>query len=278
MRSPMSGALAGWVLFAATASAHFNMLLPPTASARKGEALTLTYQWGHPFEHQLFDAPQPQSLIVLAPDGKKTELTDKLEKTTRKTADKEVTAYQHRFTPEQRGDYVFVLQTPPIWMEEDGEFLQDTVKVVLHVQAQHRWDAASREDFEFVPLTRPYGLRPGMVFQAQIRVAVEVRAVDPTRAGGDYKSQNPVKPLAGSLVEVERYNVKPPRKLPPDEHITRTVKTDPNGVATTSLDEPGWWALTVGQVNGTRMRDGKPYRLRRRSTLWVFVDEARREK
>src|SRR6185437_3468160 len=107
---------------------------------------------------QLFDAPQPQSLIVLSPDGQRIELTDKLVKTTRKTGMKEATAYQLNFTPQQRGDYVFLLRTPPIWMEEDSEFLQDTVKMVLHVQAQKGWDAAAG-DFEFVPLTRPYGLR-----------------------------------------------------------------------------------------------------------------------
>jgi cobalt/nickel transport protein len=264
MRSPMSMCLACLGLFAASAGAHFNMLLPQTASAKKGEAVTLTYQWGHPFEHQLFDAPHPQSLIVLAPDGKKTELTAKLEKTTRKAGAKEVTAYQLRFTPEQRGDYVFVLQTPPIWMEEESEFLQDSVKVVLHVQAQKGWDNGS--GFEFVPLTRPYGLRPGMVFQARIFARVRARVGYETRA------------LANSLVEVERYNAAPPKELPPDEHITRTVKTDNNGVVTTTLTEPGWWCLTTVRAGGAQEKDGKTYPIRQRSTLWVFVDEAARSK
>jgi uncharacterized GH25 family protein len=246
-----------FISFAGSAAAHFNMLLPQSASAKKGEALTLTYQWGHPFEHQLFDAPQPQSLIVLAPDGKRADLTDKLEKTTRKAGAKEAAAFQLRFTPEQRGDYVFVLRTPPIWMEEDGEFLQDTVKMVLHVQAQRGWDADVGE-FEFAPLTRPYGLRPGMVFQAQM----------PLRQAGPRESL--------SLVEIERYHATPPKTLPPDEHITRTVKLDPNGVATTTLSEAGWWCLTVARPHGTRMREGKSYPLRQRSTLWVFVDEAPR--
>jgi cobalt/nickel transport protein len=235
------------------------MLLPQDALAKKGQALTLTYQWGHPFEHQLFDAPFPQSLIVLAPDGKKSELTDQLEKTTRKGETKEVIAYQLRFTPGQRGDYVLVLQTPPIWMPEDGEFLQDTVKMVLHVQAQKGWDAAATDEFEFVPLTRPYGLRPGMVFQAQIH--------PPGNAPGRH---------SGTQVEIERYNATPPAKLPPDEHITRTVRTDPNGVATTTLTEPGWWCLTAARPQGTRMRDGKAYPVRRRCTLWVFVDDPAR--
>ncbi|MGH7222984.1 MAG: DUF4198 domain-containing protein [Gemmataceae bacterium] len=256
--------LMAWLgLFAGTAAAHFNMLLPQTASAKKGEAVSITYQWGHPFEHQLFNAPQPQSLIVLSPDGKRAELTDKLEKTTRNRArsaskgkDKDVTAYQLRFTPQQRGDFVFVLRTPPIWMEEESEFLQDTVKMVLHVQAQKGWDAATG-DFELMPLTRPYGLRPGMVLQAEI---------------GNRKETS----TAYSLVEIERYNAAPPKKLPPDEHITRTVRLDRNGVATTTLTEPGWWCLTVGHQKGTRMRGGKSYPLRQRSTLWVFVDEAAR--
>jgi len=245
------------------------MLLPQSASAKKGEALLVTYQWGHPFEHQLFDAPHPQSLIVLAPDGKKTELTDKLEKTTRKAGAKEVTAYQLRLTPQQRGDYVFVLQTPLIWMEEESEFLQDTVKVVLHVQAQKGWDAKSRDDFEFVPLTRPYGLRPGMVFQAEIYDMSKrtKNMLESARA-----------PLADRLVEVEHYNAAPPKELPPDEHITRTVKTDPNGIVTTTLTEPGWWCLTTVHAKRLREKDGKMYPIRERSTLWVFVDEAARSK
>src|SRR5207244_11331129 len=107
-------------------------------------------------------------LFVVAPDGKRTELGKALEKTRVPAGDKkEVTAYRCRFTPEQRGDYTFILETPPIWMEEDQEFLQDTVKVILHVQAQKGWDADPDRQFRIVPLTRPYGLQPGAVFQAQ---------------------------------------------------------------------------------------------------------------
>lgn len=255
MRGPFCGMMAWLLLFAGPAAGHFNMLLPESASVKKGETLTLTYQWGHPFEHQLFDAPHPLALTVLGPDGQRIDVTDKLVKTTRKTSGKEATAYQLRFTPDQRGDYVFVLQTPPIWMGEDGQFLQDTVKTVLHVQAQKGWDAAF-DDFELVPLTRPYGLRPGMVFQVEM---------PPARSAG--------KGVRWGLVEIERYNVEPPRKLPPDEQITRTVRLDANGVATTTLSEAGWWCLTVARPAGKRMHEGKSYPLRQRATFWVFVDE-----
>jgi uncharacterized GH25 family protein len=261
MRAPWCGVMTGLLLFAGSSAAHFNMLLPQSASAKKGETVTLTYQWGHPFEHQLFDAPQPQSVIVLCPDGKRLDLTDKLVKTTRKAGSKDVTAYELRFAPQERGDHVFVLQTPPIWMEEDSEFLQDTVKMVLHVQSQKGWDAVVG-DFELVPLTRPYGLRPGMVFQVEAAVRPEGKRTE------DREQR--------MMVEIERYNPEPPKKLPVDEHITRTVRLDRNGVATTTLNESGWWCLTVAREHGTRERESKSYPLRQRATFWVFVDEPAR--
>ena len=117
--------------------AHFHMLLPQTTSTARDKPVAFVIQWGHPFEHQLFDAPKPQSVTVLAPDGKKTDLTGKVEKVALPEGkDRKVTAYRLPFTPEARGDYIILLRTPPIWMGEDGEFLRDTVKVVLHVQAQ----------------------------------------------------------------------------------------------------------------------------------------------
>jgi uncharacterized GH25 family protein len=224
------------------------MLLPSTAACKKGAAVTLTCQWGHPFEHQLFDTPPPVSLTVRTPQGKKTDLIGSLQKHTDGARDKLVTSYRSSFTPEVRGDHTFVLQMPPIWMEEDREFLEDRVQVLLHVQAQKGWDTAG-DDLPWEPLTRPYGLQPGMVLLA--------------RAKG----------LAGAMVEIERYNPTPPADLPPDEFITRTAKTDSDGVVTATLTDAGWWCLSVSINGGTRLRVGKAYPLRRRSILWVFVDE-----
>jgi cobalt/nickel transport protein len=251
----------GLLAFAGPAAAHFNMLLPQSASGKKGEPITLTYQWGHPFEHQLFDAPRPQSVTVLGPDGKKADLTAGLEEVAIDAGkEKKAKGYRLRFSPAERGDYVFLLQTPPIWMEEEQEFYQDTVKVVLHVQAQKHWDAAAGADYEFLPLTRPYGLQPGLAFQAQLR-------------GREAERVPPLQPQAGALVEVERYNAKAPAELPPDEQITRTAKTGPLGVVTATLPEAGWWCLTASRRNGRAEHEGKSYPLRQRTTFWVFVDE-----
>jgi cobalt/nickel transport protein len=256
MRRIISPALAALAVFAAPAAAHFNMLMPTSASAKRDEKIFLTYQWGHPFEHEVFDAPQPEAVVVLLPDGKTVDLTKTLEKISVPSGDGQyVTAFQLRFTPDQRGDYIFLLRTPPIWMAEDGEFLQDNIKVVLHVQAQKGWDAQVHPEFEWTPLTRPYGLEPGMAFQAQLQ------------AGASSKG------ASGSLVEIEHYHTERPKSIPPDEFCTRTAKTDANGVVTATLTDRGWWCLAAGREAGTKERDGKNYPVRERTIFWVYVDE-----
>jgi hypothetical protein len=259
---------------ASPALAHYNMLLPAAASGKKGEPVTFTYQWGHPFEHQLFDAPKPESVVAFAPDGKVSNLMNALQKVALPAGEgKTVSGYRFDFAPPQRGDYAVVLRTPPIFLEEDGEFVQDSVKVVYHVQAQKGWDVLSQNElgpFNAVasvawhPITRPYGLEPGMVFQAQ------AHALFPAEGFGGMPR---VQPLPRAMVEVEQYHPMPPAKLPPDEHITRVVKTDPNGVATCTLPGSGWWGITVTHDGGTHRHEDKNLPLRQRATLWVFVDE-----
>jgi cobalt/nickel transport protein len=255
-RIPSNLMLGVTVLFASSArtNAHFQMLLPSAPSGSTDQQMTVTYQWGHPFEHQLFDAPKPESITVVEPDGTRSDLSASARKIDIPgDGGKSVTAFQVTYTPRQRGDYKFTVATPPIWMDEEKLFLQDVVKTLFHVQTQNGWDSAAGLDFEIVPLTRPYGLIPGIVFQAQA-----------LKKG---------KPLAGSTVEVEHYNPKPPKDLPADEQITRSVKTDPNGVFTCTLTEAGWWCVTVERDGGKREHEGKMYPLKQRSTLWVFVDE-----
>ncbi len=246
------------------ASAHYNMLLPDTAMAKKGDKVGFVYQFGH--QHELFDAPQPTKVFVCLPDGKIEDLTKKLEKFKKPGGvdGKDVTAFRLDFTPEQRGDHWFVLTTPPIWMEESKEFYQDTVQICLHVQTQNGWDKLSpdrsgRDQFQFQfprpslmePLTRPYGLLPGMVFQAKVPQHF------------DY-----------NRVEIERYNPQRPKEILPDELVTFQVKSDPNRVFTCTLTEPGWWCITAQWETGPQMKDsdGKSRTVWQRTSLWVHVE------
>ena len=237
---------------------HFSMLFPNAPSVKKGDQIAVVYQWGHPFEHQIFDAQPPAQTLAIAPDGKL--ITLKGEETSISDSNKRHRAEQFRLPADLRGDYVFLTKSAPIWMADDQEFLLDYAKVIVHVQAQKGWDASfshlvkeNADMVEMVPLTRPYGLQPGMTFQAQF-----------LSAG---------KPQVAALVEIERYNPAPPGALPADEHITRTAKTDPNGIVTCTLTDPGWWCIAGQCDGGTAMRDGKSFPVRKRAILWVYVDE-----
>lgn len=275
---------AGWLT--SSAPAHYNMLLPDTAMAKKGDKVGFVYQFGHPFEHELFDAPQPTKVLVRLPDGKVEDLTKKLEKFKKPGgADgKEVTAFRFDFTPEQRGDYWFILETPPIWMEDNKVFYEDTVQVCLHVQTQNGWDKQidpeklGRNSGQYPkvmqPLTRPYGLLPGMVFQALVPIVQQVGSVGVSSELKDFYSNR---------VEIERYNPQRPKEIPPDELVTFQVKPDVrlstnrihyHGLFTCTLMEPGWWCMTAHCETYRRQKDsdGKDRTVWWRTTLWVHVE------
>ena len=39
------------------------MLLPASPSGASEQEVVIVYQWGHPYEHQLFDAPNPEAAM-----------------------------------------------------------------------------------------------------------------------------------------------------------------------------------------------------------------------
>lgn len=249
---------------ASPALAHFHMLIPDRHSIKKDETVTLTYQFGHPFECELFDAEKPEKARAFAPDGREIDLLSKVEKIELPVRDgKKIAAYRVQFKPASRGDHTLIFESPPVWLDDEKHYLRDSVRVVVHVQTQNGWDKThvdSRNEFTLVPMTRPYGLRPGTVFQA--------------RVGGFPE-------LLVFPAEVERRNPAPPKELPPDELITLAVKSDNRGVITCTLHDPGWWAICATrkydrfQTQPTKDRDGKSYPIVERAILWAIVDDVK---
>lgn len=259
------------LLLASASQAHYHMLIPDKPSAKKGEEVSVICQFGHPFESELSTMFAPQEMILIGPGGKRTDVTKNLEKVSLKGIKGKVDGYRLKFTPDQRGDYVIEMTSAPTALPDTKETIQDSVRVVVHVQAQKGWDRESSEGFWGMPMTRPYGLLPNAVFQAKYAVTHERRA----KGEREGKEGREPWPVSNILVEVERYNPTPPKELPADEFITRTMKTDFYGVVTTNLPEAGWWCLTATRRAAAKANiDGKGVEVTRRATLWVYVDKS----
>lgn len=255
--------LAASVLLTATALGHFHTFWPdsPNGYGRLGRKITWQYFWGHPYEMILFDAEEP-TFYVVRPDGEKENVALKAAKMKDPDTGEMRKAFTVSYTPESIGDSWLVLEAPPYPIEEEGEAVQDYVKQCIHVMAERGWDEPVGLPIEIVPLTRPYGLEAGF--------AVTVRAY----VNGE--------PLPEAAVEVEKFNgfyVKG-EALPTDQFgmedvpmITRVARTDVNGYITYTLDEPGWWMISVSAEFGTVTVGDKEYPRVLRGGLWVHVQK-----
>jgi cobalt/nickel transport protein len=233
---------------------HFGILVPETPAVRRGEPVTLRYSTGHPFECQLVDTQAPEKVQVLLPDGKtRLDIKPQPKQVDDGQAGK-VTVQTLTFTPAERGDHRVVVTTPLHFDEHAGGFVQDELQVLVRVQVSRGWDIPVGQMLELVPLTRPYGLKPGFAFKAQARLKG--------------------KPLADAQVEIEKLNPTPPREVPEDDAlVTQVAKTDLNGYVICTLDDPGWWGMMVTAQDGTKEKDGKQWPIVRRGILWVWVEE-----
>lgn len=227
------------------ASAHFTMVLPggdlevtpEDFNVKEGETVNLKILWGHPFEHHLIDAPKAKGLEVQIRGPKGGVKSLKLKET--KIEGKR--AYETSFKADQLGDYLVLAR---LRAEEHG--LIDHTKAVIHCgPVQMGWSQNTDREQEIIPLTRLYGLEEGFVFSGKVL----------------YKGE----PLPSAKVVVEKYYEKSKaeevlseleEKNLPDSMITRVTTTDPDGVFSYTLDEPGIWFLgaTKPKENGMDSR------------------------
>lgn len=246
--------LIGAWLFPAAVLAHLHCLIPDRPALKAGERAGVFLFFGHPFEREFERMERPEALKLHAPGGAVTDLLPSLVPEKARGPDgKEVTAFRAEFEAGERGDYLIAFTSPLRFEGEEEGFTQDHGRATVHVQAQRGWERLVGHPLEVAPLTRPYGLPRGSTFLARALLDGQ--------------------PLEGAAVEVERYNPAPPAKLPEGEFITRAARSGPGGLIACTLDEAGWWGVTVTRRHGARTRDGKEYPLTLRSTLWVYAGE-----
>jgi cobalt/nickel transport protein len=228
--------------------AHFGMVIPSDDIVSKDDKkeITLQVKFIHPFEGDYMNMDMPKAFGVRA--GKEeTNLLNSLKK-------KDVNGFstwEASYRIKRPGDYIFFVEPAPYWEPAEEAFIVHYTKVIVNALGlEEGWDNELGLKTEIIPLTRPYGLWSGNLFQGIVKVDG--------------------KPVPYAEVEVEYYNEDGKIKAPAESYITQVIKADKNGVFTYSMPKAGWWGFAaLNTADYTMKHDGKEYPVEIGAVLWV---------
>ena len=237
---------------AGPALAHFGMVIPSDQMVMQGEDtnVKVDLMFWHPFEGIGMELEKPATFAVVA-NGKETDLQGVLKST--KTKGHQAWTTSYRVT--RPGVYMFYMIPRPYWEPgEDCYIVHYTKTVVTAFGDDEGWDKELGLKTEIVPLSKPYGLYAGNVFQGIVKVDG--------------------KPVLYAEVEVEYFNKDAKYTAPTDYMVAQTLKADQNGVFTYAAPRAGWWGFAALNTSDTKMKhDGQEKDVEVGAVLWVeFLD------
>ena len=235
-------------LSVAAASAHFGMIIPSDEMIMKGDNANISLQlmFWHPFEGIGMDLLKPLKLEVVA-NGSKHDLLNTL--SSQKI--KEHTTWKTAYRVRRPGLYVFYMEPQPYWEPAEDSYIVHYTKTVVAAYGQDEgWDEPIGLKTEIVPLSKPFGLYAGNVFQGVVMLKG--------------------KPVPGAEVEVEYFNVEGKYSAPTDYMVTQTIKADPNGVFTYAVPRAGWWGFAALSTDDRQIK-GKDVEIG--AVIWVNFHE-----
>jgi cobalt/nickel transport protein len=232
--------------------AHFQYLIPSDdiVTADETKSLKIDLVFGHPFEGHLMNMTRPETFGVMA-RGKKVDLSDTLKAMKLEGFN----TYYARYTIKRPGDHIFYVKPAPYFEPAEECFIVHYTKVVVHALGfQEGWDEEIGLKTEIIPLTRPYGMWAGNVFQGIVK------------AFG--------KPVPYAEIEVE-YLAGGKVEAPAEPFVTQVIKADQNGVFTYACPKAGWWGFAALSEDRVKMKhsDGKEYPVEIGALLWIKVYE-----
>lgn len=234
------------------ATAHFAVILPSDdiIGEKDSKKITLKLYFMHPFEQEWLNMEKPKFFGVMVDDEKINLLDHIMNKKV-----KGQNAWEAQFTIKKPGDYIFYLEPEPYWERAEEKFIVHYPKVVVQALGKEEgWDKEIGLPIEIIPLTRPYGLWAGNVFQGIVKL------------NG--------KPLPFTDVEVEYYNEGGKVRAPKDSYITQVIKTDANGVFTYAIPKAGWWGFAaLTEASYKLKKDGKEYPVEIGGVIWIRARE-----
>lgn len=245
--------LAAALAATSTAQAHFQMIIPSDDMVKQDESRTidLDVRFWHPLEGHGMTMTAPAQFGVIS-EGQKHDLAGALKPVKIKDHNgDERDAFKASYGFKKPGDHVFYIEPKPYWEPAEETFIVHYTKVIVNgFGLEEGWDQEVGFKTEIVPLTRPYGLWAGNVFQGVVKVNGQ--------------------PVPFSEVEVEFFDTEHKVTPPADPMITQVIKADANGVFTYAMPWEGWWGFAALNEDDKKMQhEGKDYPVEIGAVLWV---------
>jgi cobalt/nickel transport protein len=248
----MALAMAAVLVASGSAFAHFGMLIPSQATVSKADPKTVDLQisFSHPMEVVGMDMAKPKAFGVMA-GGSKADLLSTLKPA--QVMGK--AAWTSQYALKKPGVYTFFMEPEPYWEPAEDSFIVHYTKVVVPAFGDEEgWDKDVGHKIEIVPLTRPFGLYAGNVFQGIVKL------------GG--------KTMPYAEVEIEFYNKDSKAEAPNEYMVTQVVKADRNGVFTYAAPQAGWWGFAALTTADFKLKkDGKDKAVEIGGVIWVYFQD-----
>ncbi|WP_136680825.1 DUF4198 domain-containing protein [Neptunomonas sp. XY-337] len=248
MRGQVIAALLFSLLPLSSVYGHFQELIPSSEAVHSPAEATLSFdiQFTHPMARgPVMTMQSPEAFGVVTASGQ-TDLLPALKGQP-----------NGRFSAEYQikspGDHLFYLTPAPYWEPEEGVMIQHFTKVVVDAfGGEPAWDQLVGLPVEIEPLTRPYGIWQGNLFQGIVK-----------------KNGQPV-PFAE--VEVEWRNDGSISSVQ-DPYVTQVVKADGNGVFSYVMPKSGWWGFAALITADKPMRnpEGVDVPVEQGALIWIFA-------
>jgi cobalt/nickel transport protein len=231
---------------------HFGMVIPSDTMVMQGDnrSITVTLSFSHPFEMVGLEMAKPINF-----DVRVSEISRDLSGLLEKTQVMGHTAWQVAYPIKRPGVHVFCMEPEPYWEPaEDIFIIHYTKTVVASFGEEEGWDTEIGMKTEIVPLSRPFGLYAGNVFQ------------------GVVKRDGKAAPFA--KVEVAYYNESRQYTAPTDTMMTLTTKADGNGVFTFGVPVSGWWGFAALSLADFKIsHEGEDKDVELGAVIWVYFHE-----
>ena len=236
------------LLVTGTARGHFGMIIPSDSMILQGDdrTVTLALSFSHPFEGRGMDLVYPKIFGVLS-KGEHQNLLGSLKK-------QQVMgqmAWEAQIRLKRPGVYVFYMEPQPYWEPAEDIFIVHYTKTVVTAFGDDEgWDQPVGQKTEIIPLSKPYGLYRGNVFQGIVK--------------------QDGKPVPFAVIEVEYYNADGRSSAPTPYMISQTIKADKNGVFTYAAPKAGWWGFAaLTQADFKLKHNGIEKEVELGAVIWV---------